>query len=150
VPRLNLDEVQDAFLSALETAIPQKVVEQAIPDIDTVERYPDGSVKVYVALQFGDLMEGQTHSAAGPIGDDYIVPVYVQAVAPSAEIARKVANRVVSAVLGESFQWSGSVRKRLGGGLWPIVGSNGATEAYLAPASFSVPMQLAWVEDDDD
>lgn len=145
MPNLNLDEIQDNFLARLESVLAQRVVEQAIPDTDTVLRItPGGMIEVYVAVQFGDLMEGQTHSAAGPIGDDYILPVYTQVVAPEPAIARKTANRVVGAVLGESFEWTGSIRKRLGGGLWPIVGSNGATEAYLAPASFSVPVQLAW------
>lgn len=148
MPRLNLDEIQDAFLELLTDALPERVVEQAIPDADTVARTPSGGLmETYVAVQFGDLMEGATHSAAGPIGDDYILPVYTQVVAANATVARKVANRVISAVLSESFEWSGSIRKRLGGGLWPIVGSNGATEAYLAPASFSVPVQLAWVDE---
>lgn len=138
---LSIDEVQDSILDAIKDAFSGIVVEeQAIPDSHTVPRDTSG-VKPYIALQFGDLQEGRTKSMAGPRGDDYYLPVYVQAVASKPRIARKMANKVVDTLLGASFEWSGSIRKRPGGGMWPIVTSDGATEAYQFPASFSVLVQ---------
>lgn len=140
----NIDEVQDTILEHLNTSIAQMVVEQSIPDAQTVLRGPNGQVQVYVALQFGDLQETYTGKAvAGVRHDDYELPVYIQVVAPQAKIARKLASRnVLDAMLGFSTAGTGEVRKRAGGGMWPILASNGATEAYLFPSSYAVTVQF--------
>lgn len=138
----NETAIQEAFLTVLENGLPQKVVEQSIPDVDTVERdEKSGMVIPYVSVQFGDLQQGRGYSFSGPRGDDYILPIYVQAVAPTPAIARRVGNLVRSVILGSDVKFSGSVRKRAGGGMFPIVSSNGATEAYVMPASFGVLIQ---------
>lgn len=137
------EQVQEEILAHLETVLAQPVVEQAIPDSKTVRRNSVGAVEPYVAIQFGDLQVGSTTSFAGPVGDDYILPVYTQAVGSTARIARQVSNRVRLALIGASFDWAGQIRKRPGGGMFPIVSSNGATEAYQFPASFGVLIQFA-------
>lgn len=141
---LNITEVQDTILEHLNTSIAQMVVEQSVPDAQTVLRGSEGQVQVYVALQFGDLQRTYTGQAvAGVRHDDYELPVYIQVVAPVAKVARTLANRnVLDAMLGFSTEGTGEVRKRPGGGMWPILASNGATEAYLFPSSYAVTVQL--------
>lgn len=140
------EQVQEDILEYLEGifhARNQKVVEQSIPNSQTVLRNSQGQIEPYIAIQFGDLQEGRLHNMAGPRGDDYVMPVYTQVIAPSPKIARRIANRLRNAMIGASFGWTGSVRKRPGGGMFPIVTSNGATEAYQMPASFGVLIQYA-------
>lgn len=139
----SLEEIQEGILEHLNEALPQPVYEQAVPDIQTLRRTPAGDIDPYVAIQFGDIQNGRGKSMAGPIGHDYILPIYIQVVGPTPRIARRISNRAVFAILGESFPWSGSVTKRSGGNMWPIVNSNNATEAYLFPASFGVLVQLS-------
>lgn len=138
------EDVQENILTYLQEQFPNyKIVEQAIPNSQTVLRDAGGAIPVYGAVQFGDLQVGATTSFAGPVGDDYVMPVYFQAVGPTARSARRFANKIRKAMIGASFDWSGSVRKRPGGGMFPIVSSNGATEAYQMPASFGVLIQFA-------
>lgn len=136
------ESVQNAILSALTTAFKEPIIEQSIPDSKLVRRNAAGDIDPYYAVEFGDLQEGYTHSMAGPRGDDYVMPVYIRSVAPTASIARRMANRVRDLLLGEAFTWTGSIRKRPGGGMFPITASNGATEAFISPASFGVPIQF--------
>ena len=134
--------IQEAILTALDTALAQEVVEQAIPDSQTVKRDASGKIKPYVAIQFGDLQQGVSRSFVGPRGDDYVLPVYVQAVAPTAKSARQIINKVRNVLLGADYPWSGNVRKRAGGMMYPVAATNAATEAYVSPASFGVVMQF--------
>lgn len=138
----NENQIQDDILEFLDNAVPERVYEQAIPDDQTVLRDENGFMFPYVAVQFGDLQAGFSYSFAGPRGDDYILPIYIQAIAPEPRIARRLANRIRNALLGEDFKYAGSVRKRSGGGMFPLVTSNGATEAYLMPASFGLLVQF--------
>lgn len=141
------EEAQEEILEFLRTTLaPQKVVEQSVPDSQTVIRNEVGQITPYVAIQFGDLQLGRTQSFAGPIGADYILPVYTQAVAHRADYARRLSNRVRKAMIGANFSWTGSVAKRPGGGMFPIVSSNAATEAYQFPASFGVLIQYAHLD----
>lgn len=135
------EQVQEAILAYLDETLAQQVIEQTIPNSKTVLRNEAGDLDPYFAVQFGDLQEGATHNLGGVTGDDYIIPVYAQAIAPQPRIARRMANRMRLAMLGMSFEWTGSIRKRPGGGMFPITSSNGATEAYVSPASFGVPLQ---------
>lgn len=141
---LNLVEVQDEIFSTFDAAIPQPLVEQGVPDADTVRKV-DGKIEPYVALQFGDLQfiaSGQGFT--GVRTNTYDLPIYVQVCAADAAIARKIASgNVLDALLGLKFSWTGELRKRPGGGMWPVVNSNGATEAYLFPSSWAIRVQLA-------
>ena len=140
---LNLVDVQDEILQAFQDAIPQPVFEQAIPDAETVRKV-DGQIVPYVALQFGDLQFiASGRGFTGVRTDTYDLPIYVQVCAADATVARKIASgTVLSALLGLTFSWTGQLRKRPGGGMWPLVNSNGATEAYLFPSSWAVRVQL--------
>lgn len=144
---LNVSEIQDQILEHLQNDIPQRVEEQAIPDSQTVLRDGKGGILNYVALQFGDLQRKYAGNGfAGVRNDDYELPIYVQAISPQPNIARKIANdQVLSSLLGLSMDWTGEVRKRPGGGMWPIIASNQATEAYMFPVSFAVTIQLTEV-----
>lgn len=137
----NESDIQDDILEYIDGQFVQNVVEQAIPDSKTVKRNGVGAIDPYVAVQFGDLQQGVSYSFAGPRGDDYILPVYTQVIAPTPAIARKLSNKVRDVLLGESFPWTGSVRKRPGGAMFPLVASTGATEAYIYPASFGILIQ---------
>lgn len=141
---LSIETTQEAVLTLLGT-LPQEVVEQAVPDTSTVLRNSEGAIDPYIAIQFGDLQQGYTSNMASVRGDDYILPIYTQAVGPTPKIARQVANRVVDKLLGKTFTYAGNIRKRPGGGMFPIVATNGATEAYMFPASFGLLIQWAEV-----
>lgn len=138
----SLEQVQEDILAFIDAQIPQTVVEQAVPDSTTVRRV-NGKIEPYVAIQFGDILGGATRSMAGVRGDDFILPVYAQSLAPTPKIARQVSNKITNIFLGETFPWAGSVRKRPGGTLVPVVASNGATECYLYPSSFGLLIELA-------
>ncbi len=139
----NEEAIQEAFLEAVDAAVPQPVNEQGIPDTKTVLRTSSGAIRPYYALQFGDISSlTGSESFAGPRGNDYALPVYIQAVAATVKDARKMSNRIKDAMLGEDFEWSGTVTKRAGGGQGTITASNGATEAYVAATSFTVTIQF--------
>lgn len=139
----NLVEIQDAILDQLADNSPYPVREQAIPDADTLEKV-GGKVEPYIALQFGDLQDRVSgRGFTGVRGNDYELPIYIQVVAADVSKARKIRDGfVLDTMLGFSQAWTGEVRKRTGGGMWPIASSNGATEAYMYPSSWAVTVQL--------
>jgi hypothetical protein len=136
------ETIQEDILAFLNDAIAQPVIEQSIPDSQTVLRNSAGDIQPYVAVQFGDSQQQGSRAMAGPLGDDYVIPIYTQAIGPTPKIARQIANRVRAALLGAAFEWSGTLRKRPGGGMFPITSSNGATECYQTPASFGLMYQF--------
>lgn len=140
---LNLVEVQDVIFEQLASRLTIPLVEQAIPDAATVHKV-DGKIEPYAALQFGDIQDRVSgRGFTGVRHNDYELPIYVQVVAADTSRARKLASgQVLDALLGFSQSWTGEVRKRPGGGMWPLVNSNGATEAYLFPSSWAVTVQL--------
>lgn len=139
-------DVQNAFLEALRDRIPQIVEEQGVPDAQTVLRdKTNGKIKDYVAVQFGDpQMIASGRGVAGVRYDEYELPIYTVSVSAKADFARFIAmKRVLKAVLGDDFDWSGQIRKRPGGALFTMTNSNGATEAYMYPVSFAVTVQAS-------
>lgn len=134
---------QAEMLALLDAEFVQPIVEQGIPDINTVRRNETtGEIEPYIAIQFGDLQQQGATSFVGPRGDDYVMPLYAQCIAPEAGIARGLQNKLVNVLLGEGFPWSGNVRKRPGGAMFPMTNSNSATEAYTAPSSFGLLVQF--------
>lgn len=140
----NIPDVQDAIVAHLENSITQMVVEQGIPDPQTVLRDSNGNVQVYVAIQFGDFQRTYTGQAvAGVRHDDYEIPIYIQVIAPAPKIGRKLAGgKIADAMLGFSTGGTGEVRKREGGGMWTLISSNSATPAYMFPSSYAVTVQF--------
>lgn len=133
---------QEEILALLDTQFVQPIVEQGIPDIYTVRRNKTGAIEPYIAIQFGDLQNATGKSFIGPRGHDYDMPIYVQCIAPDPKIARQLQNKLVNALLGISFDWSGNMAKRAGGGMFPMTNSNSATEAYVSASSFGLPVQF--------
>lgn len=138
----SLDDVQEDLLTHIRSSMAQPVHEVSIADTKTVVKNAAGKIQPYIALQFGDLQDGHTQAVAGVQGNDYYMHIYLQAVAADAVTARKMANKLVREVLGFSTRWTGQVRKKPGGSMFPIASSNGATEAYQFPVSFAVTVQL--------
>lgn len=138
----SIAQTQTELLTLLRAAFAQPVIEQGIPDIETVQRNTAGDIDPYIAIQFGDLQQGRVTSFVGPRGDDYIMPVYFQCIAPRVDIARGLHNKLLDVLLGAEFPWSGNTRKRPGGGMFTMTNSNSATEAYAMPASFGIPVQF--------
>ena len=138
----SISQTQGEILELLRDEFDQEIVEQGVPDIKTVKRNLAGDIDPYIAIQFGDLQQGRATSMAGPRGDDYVLPIYVQCIAPEVEIARGLQNKILDVMLGAGFPWSGSVRKRPGGGMFTMTNSNSATEAYTFPASFGLTVQF--------
>lgn len=141
---LNLVTLQNQILEHFENAIPQRVIEQAIPDAQTVLRTADGKIPYYVAIQFGDIQNrfrGKTF--AGTRHDDYDLIMYTQVIGPDPKMVRTIASEnVLDALLGFEADWASHIVKRPGGGMWPLTQSNGATEAYMFPGSWAITFQL--------
>lgn len=137
-----IQETQESVLTLLRDELAQPVIEQGIPDIETVERNTVGDIDPYFAVQFGDLQNSTGKSFMGPRGHDYDMPIYVQCIAPDPSTARKLQNKMVDVMLGVSFDWSGDMAKRPGGGMFPMTNSNSATEAYVTASSFGLPVQF--------
>lgn len=137
-----IEQTQDDILTLLDTRFAQPIVEQGIPDINTVRRNTAGQIEPYIAIQFGDLQNATGKSMIGPRGHDYAMPIYVQCIAPEPKMARRLQNKLVDILLGEGFPWSGSMEKRAGGGMFPMTNSNSATEAYVAASSFGLLVQF--------
>ncbi|QDK01307.1 tail terminator [Microbacterium phage WaterT] len=138
----SISQTQEEILELLRDEFAQPIVEQGVPDISTVKRNGVGDIDPYIAVQFGDLQQGRATSMVGPRGDDYILPIYVQCIAPEVGIARQLQNKILDVMLGAGFPWSGNVRKRPGGGMYTMTNSNSATEAYTFPASFGLTVQF--------
>lgn len=134
---------QAEMLALLDAEFVQPIVEQGIPDSNTVRRNATtGEIEPYIAIQFGDIQQQGARSFVGPRGDDYVMPLYAQCIAPEAGVARGLQNKLVNVLLGEGFPWSGNVRKRPGGAMFTMTNSNSATEAYTAPSSFGLLVQF--------
>lgn len=138
----SLETIQTELIEYLDGQFVQPFHETGIPDATTVIRV-NGKIQPYIAYQFGDEVESGARSFIGPWGHDYQLPLRFQCVAPTAAIARGLKNKLTRVLLGQSFPWSGAVSKRrFGGGTWNIVGSNAATEAYVAPSYFGLYFQM--------
>lgn len=138
----SIEAAQDDVLTYLRAELAQPVYEVSIPDSQTVIRNSHGMIDPYVAIQFGDLQQGVTFNMATSLGDDYTLPVYLEAVAPTAEIARRMGARITGLLLGYSPPFCGQFRKRSGGLVYPLTASNAAVEAYMMPASFATMIQV--------
>lgn len=143
----SLDKIEADILEALdEDVFPgQEVVEQAYEDTKTLLLNAAGDITPYIAVQFGDLQPWGSTSFVGPRGDDYVIPLYLLCVAPTPAIARGLRNRGIDLFLGQSFEWAGQIRKRVGGGIYPMKKSDGTTSAYIAPLSFGLVCQLVTI-----
>lgn len=142
MPSFSLQETQEAILTYLDQQFVQPVVEMAVPDVNTVLRNDAGMIEPYVAVQFGDVFPQGKRNMATPMGDDYQLPIYIQYVAADPGIARRMYNKGLGLFLAQQFPYAGSVRKRVGGGMYELNASNGATEAYMFPGSFGLLVQL--------
>lgn len=131
----------------------QPVHEQAISDTTILERFANGSVKPYVAVQYGPIQPWGSTSFVGPMGDDYMLPIYLKIVVAGDEsptgipLGKTLYSRTIQRLLGKSFDWAGQIRIRVGGDQLPIPSSTGAVEAVVFPVSFALGIQLAEVPD---
>lgn len=140
----SLDYVQEQIAEFLNfTVFPgQETVEHSYEDVQFRVLNQAGSLDPYVAYTFADIQQEGTKSMVGPRGDDYVLPVRLLCVAPTAAIARQLSNRSIDLFLGADFEWAGQVRKRAGGAIFPMTRSDGAVQAYVAPVSFGIVCQL--------
>lgn len=137
----SLETIPDDVLEYLRDSLAYDVHEISIPDAKTVIR-KNGKIVPYYAVQFGDIQQGRIHSMAGSRGDDYVLPIYTQAIASNATISRRMGSQMNNVILGVGFDWAGDVRKRSGGAMFPIVASDGSAEGYQSPASFGLLIQF--------
>lgn len=140
---LNIVQVQDQVFEALDNAIPQKLVEQAIEDNQTVEKV-NGQVVPYVSIQFGTLSpRARGKTFVGVRTFDYDLSIQVQVIAANPTLARKILfDNVYNALVGLKLPWIGEIEPDRIGGVFPIVTSNGATEAYQYASGFRVTLQM--------
>lgn len=138
-----IKQTRTEVLALLDSRFVQDIVVQGIPDINTVLRNKTtGKIIPYIAVQFGDLQNSTGKSFMGPRGHDYDLPIYVQCISPDPMEALDLQDKLVDAMLGVSFDWTGNMAKRPGGGMFPMTNSNSATEAYVSASSFGLPVQF--------
>lgn len=140
--QFSLDMIQSDILQEITAQFTQKVYETGIPDQDSVIRNASQKVDPYLSIQFGDLQRIGGRVASGVEGDDYELPVYFQCIAPSASVARGLSNKLTRVILGYKTRFTGQTRKRPGGGMFPVQSSTGATDAFIAPSSYGIVVQL--------
>lgn len=138
----SIEYIQDYILETMRAEFAQDVIEQGILDVKTVKRNELNQLYPIYAVQFGDLQAEGAKNMAKVKGDDYRLPVYIQCIAPSPDIARKLHNRLLSLLIGLKVPYGGEMRKRPGGSMWPLVNSDGSVEAYMFPSSYSVQVQF--------
>ena len=138
----SLDHIQDAILSHLRDNIPQPVVEISWQDSKQLE-LEYGKHPHYVSVEFGDVQQHGQRNMASTWNDNHTLPVYFLAVGATPTSVRKLQNLVLYTMLGFTTEYSGEARKRAGGQMFPLPAGNGALEAYCAPVSFGIPIQLA-------
>lgn len=123
--------------------IPQKVYEIAIEDTGTVIKTRDGEIEPYVAISFGDIQREGSRNMATTVMDNHIMPIYIQSIGPTAEICRRLANKVIVTMLGFSpDKYGGELTKRSGGPIYSITATTGAVEAYLMPSAYGIPVEV--------
>lgn len=131
----------------------QTLYQQAISDTTILENFANGSVKPYVAVQYGDIQPWGSTSFVGPMGDDYMLPIYLKIVVAGDQsetgvpLGQLLYDRCIQRFLGAHFDWAGQIRKRVGGDSIPIKSDTGAIEAMVFPVSFALGIQLAQVAD---
>lgn len=142
---LNLSQIKDSIRADIDAKFKfVETHEQAIPDSATVLRDASGKIKTYIAYRFGDLqrMYGGSRGLTGVRNDSYELPIYFEAVSGVAKTASRTADLVIEEMLGAKFKYTGEIRKRPGGAMYPITSTNAATEAYMFPTSYAVTIQL--------
>lgn len=140
---LNLVQVQDQIIAHLKNSVPQEVKEQAIEDNQTVKKV-NGEVVPYIALQFGTLNpKSRGKTFVGVRTFDYDVSIQVQVIAANPTLARKIMfDNVYNALVGFKLPWTGEIEPDRVGGVFPIVTSNAATEAYQYASGFRMTLQM--------
>lgn len=140
---LNVVDTQDKIIEYIASKLPIPLIEQAFPDASTVRKVA-GKIEPYAAIQPG-MPQTRVNGKgfAGVRSDDYTFPFQIQVVAADPVMARKLAcGSLFSVALGFSTDWTGEMDQKPGGQLWPIVTSNGATEAYQFSTSWGITVQL--------
>lgn len=146
----SLEQIEQEVIDSLKNDVfpGQDVYEEAVPDnLEMVRRPVSGQLIPYVTIQVEDTQPWGSRSFMGPMGDDYVLPVRYQVIAPTPEIGRQLRSFALQRFLGLSFDWAGQIRKRVSGGSLTMKNSDGAVECYIYPASFGIVVQLAEIPD---
>ena len=141
---VDLYELQEKILAHMRANIDTPIYRSGVPDEVGIRRNDAGKVTPYIAVQFGSVPNVYTGKSFGGVrGDDFDLNLYVQVVAADSSLADKISHKVVwNTLLGYEPQDNGEMEPiRLGAAL-PVNASNGATEAYMAPSSYGVSVQM--------
>lgn len=122
------------------------VYRQAVADDTILQHLSDGSVKPYVTYEVAHIQQEGRTSFAGPMNDDYVIPLRLKIVVAANEkewgipLGEELYDTGVRGILGHTFEWSGSVRARNYGLVnYPIKKSDGTPAAMVFPLNFAVP-----------
>lgn len=139
----SINQFQEDVLEYLKSELPQPVYETGIPDGTSVKRNKLGQVDPYVTIQFGDIYASGGRSMMGQKGHDYSLPISVQVIAPGSNIGRRISNRIISILLGKTFENApGGIEKRpVGGAIMTINESDSASEVFMVPSWYRVTVQ---------
>lgn len=138
----NLETVQNQIIAHLKSSTTSEVHEVAIPDPETLKRNSKGEIYPYVAFQIQMPQFARGESFAGVWSADYDLPVNIQAVGPTADISRRLANIIYGAMLGFGINFGSGFRPRFGGSVMPVTSNDGTVQAYIHPMSFSARVEL--------
>lgn len=134
-----IDSITDKLTADFSPA--QAWYEEGIPSFESLH-YVNSTLKPYIVVQFGDLIQGFGRSFAGTRGDDHDFPIRFAAVAPTAKIARQLRVKLTDEFTGFAPDYCGEMVKRGGGGIFTVTNDNGAAVAYVAPVGFRTSLTL--------
>lgn len=138
---ISLTAIQADIANKLNDDFVQPIHNTGIPTAQNLIRV-NGKVDPYLVYVFSDLGRGFSTNFAGSRGDDYIQPVNIMAVVPTAALADQFRNRIVDKMLGYRPQYAGQLNKRPGGGTFTVQNEAGGVEAYVAMVAFTCTVQI--------
>lgn len=139
----SLEYLQEEILDLLRSEFAQPVYEEGIPNGQTLHLNARGSVDPYLAVQFSDPFTGGSKGFVGQKNNDYRFTFAVQVLSPSAEIGRKLSNKLFKVLVGQQFRFMlGQISKNpVGGAINTINQSNPALQVYMVPSWFRFTFQ---------
>ena len=135
-----IEEVCQAYADYLNEQFAQDVIVGPVPGAEDI-RVKDGQVDPYVVVNFSDIISGIGRAFIGARGDDYVQPINTVSIAHDYDTARWMQQKLNLVSLGYKPLGIAEVYKRAGGGVFITKTEDGA-EAYMAPASFAITVQL--------
>lgn len=121
-----------AITDALSVLAGGRVYRTAAPSSESLERYPDGSVKPYLIARFSPpiMKAAGRNVASGEQGQPHLLSGLVVAVAGDDDATGELAAEAMRRTIGQVFSDNSSPLQARGGNSWSTVDSDSSPERY--------------------